>query len=123
MSDRWSTGGPMSARSFTFASLLLVAAPPALAASPAQVAAPSPSEPAAPSPLSPRWTASVKGDVLVATLSLVNTADEPVDLLVRRGSSPGPVVNAFVDGTQLAPVLDPSQEREMMSRRGPMPVY
>jgi hypothetical protein len=117
------TGGSMSARSLTFASLLLAAAPPALAETPAQVAAPAPGQPADSVPLSPRWSTSVKGTVLVARLTLVNTGDAPVDLLVRRGSSPGPSVIALVDGTQLVPVLDPSQEREVISRMGPMPVY
>ena len=111
--------------SLTFASLLLAATQPAVAGEPMQKQASSSAvaDEEKTLPIVGRWTTAEKDGVLVAALTLVNTSPGAVDLLIGRGKSPGTFVLASIDGVQLSPVYDQSQEREMMSRRGPMPVY
>lgn len=114
----------MTARSFTFASLLLAAANPAFAEVPEAVSGTlSEQAPADSLPLSAKWELKVKNGVLIAELRLVNTSASAVDVVLTRGHSLGPGVQASLDDVALNQVLDPAQERDMMSRMGPMPSY
>lgn len=114
----------MTARSFTFASLLLAAASPAFAEPPSDLSKVlAEAEPAAPLPLSAKWDLKVKNGVLIAELKLVNTSASAVDIVVARGHSLGPSVQASLDDVALNQLLEPAQERDMMSRMGPMPSY
>ena len=117
----------MTAHGLSFATLLLAATGPALAGEVPQsldealqgVAL----QDEAPLPVTARWALSVKDGVLTAKLTLVNASNAPVDVLTARGSSPGPNVRATLDDVVLDRVLSDRQEREMMSRMGPMPTY
>lgn len=117
----------MTAHGLTFASLLLVASGPAEAGGGPQTLdqALSGVEVATPAalPVTARWALSVREGVLTAKLTLVNAGTAPVDVLVQRGSSPGPNVRATLADVSLERVLSDRQEREMMSRMGPMPTY
>ncbi len=121
----------MTARGLSFASLLLAATGPAVAgeAEPAPgltlkqaLSGVSEATPAT-LPVTARWALSVSQGVLTAKLTLVNASNAPVDVLTARGSSPGPNVHATLDDAALSRVLNDKQEREMMSRMGPMPTY
>ncbi len=114
----------MNVRALTFASLLFAAAHPALAESPAPTqSAQATIAEAAPATLGAKWNLSVKGGVLTAELVLVNTSGVGVDVLMKRGSSPATRVTGTLDGSELTAIYEPTPEREMMSRMGPMPVY
>ena len=114
----------MRARSFTFASLLLAAANPVFAEEP-QTSSATYVDVGLPDKLSvaAKWELKIKGNTLVAELKLVNTGTAAVDIVAARGHTPGPGVNASIDDIVLTRVLEPAQERDMMSRMGPMPVF
>ena len=111
----------MTPRAFTFAALLAAAAGPALAETPV-AQAPTAQAPES-LPLAAKWKLEVDGGVLIARLSLTNTSNAPVDVLVARGNGPGAYVTAAVGEAQLEAILDRAQQSEMVSRRGPMPKY
>lgn len=116
----------MSARTFSFASLLLATATPALAGGytqPQQIAEASDPQPVAAMPLKGIWGVSVKGGVVTAKLTLINHGTEAVDFVSMRGASPGPGVQAAINDESLSPIYTADQERGMMSRMGPMPTY
>ena len=116
----------MSARSLTFASLLLGAAQPALAGgypTQAQSAEASIPEVQSTMPLQAKWNLSIKNGQLNAELILMNMGGDPVDIVSARGHSPGPYVSAILGENTLSPVMTNEQERDMMSRMGPMRSY
>ncbi len=113
----------MTLSSLTFASLLLAAMNPAVAATPdtyttenAAAASPAPS-------LAEKWKLSVQDGVLVATLTLVNTGSKSATIAEAYGHNPGTYVSASIDGSALDAVLTRPQELDMMSRMGPMPKF
>ena len=114
----------MHGRPLTFASLLLAAAAPAFAGEPPLEPTPqsATNQPEA-ATVGGKWSTEVKDGKLLATLTLVNTGKEPVDVMIARGKQPGPSVQAQIAGVSLAPVFSAIDEQAMMSRRGPMPVY
>ena len=116
----------MTGRSLSFASLLLTAVQPAFAGgmpvAPVSQAATIP-EVQSLTALQARWNLSIRGGELVADLILINTSAEAVDIVSARGHSPGPYVSAILGENTLSQVLTGVQERDMMSRMGPMPTY
>lgn len=125
----------MSARTFSFASLLLATATPAMAggyplqqqiaeaSDPQPAAQASDVQPAATMTLKGIWGVSVKNGVVTAKLTLMNYGTEAVDFVSARGASPGPGVRASISDESLSPIFTADQERGMMSRMGPMPTY
>lgn len=113
----------MHARPVSFASLLLAAASPAFAESPPQTPAQTANRAPESLAVDGRWTTEVKDGKLVATLTVVNTGNDAIELLSKRGRSPGAGVQAMLGEQSLAPILGPDQMRDMMSRRGPMPTF
>lgn len=116
----------MSARTFSFASLLLATATPAMAGGyspPQQIAEASDPQPTAAPTLKGIWGVSVKNGVVTAKLTLMNYGTEAVDFVSARGASPGPSVQASISDESLSPIFTADQERGMMSRMGPMPTY
>lgn len=110
----------MNRRAFTFASLALAgtAAAGELDSIGGQAATPVKARVAA------AWTVSAKGGELVVKLALTNVSSEALDVLVARGSRPGPHLEAAlqVDGEDIALArIDEGDRRELMSRMGPMP--
>jgi hypothetical protein len=65
----------------------------------------------------------VKDGVLIAKLSLTNTSNSPVDLIVARRNGPGAYVTAEAGETRLEAILDRGQQADLVSRMGPMPKY
>jgi hypothetical protein len=112
----------MSARSLSFASLLLAAAPPVLAAEPTNAVVTASDSAAAPA-VTGKWSQSVKDGELVLKLTLANTGHEAVDVMVARGKMPGTDVQASIDGVALARVFSDEEMSGQMSRMGPMPRF
>ena len=109
---------------FSFASLLMSMVMPALADEPiAEVQAASAPAPQPQSPITGRWESQIKGKELTLTLTLVNTSADAVDVVISRGSSPGPYVQASVDGTTLDRKMEKTEMKEQYSRMGPMPTW
>ena len=109
----------MDVRSFSFASLLAFAGP--AVAQEAQPQAPE----VAPQPELPiegRWSTEIQGNELVVRLTVVNTGDRAIELLMRKDElSAG--VQATIDGKALNRVLDAERLAETMTRRVDLPVY
>lgn len=110
----------MNVRSFSFASLLAFAAAPALAEEPhaQQAVAPQPEL-----PIDGRWTSEIRDGRLVVSLTVVNTSDRPLELLMRRQGELSAGVQAAIDGELLGLELDEERLHETMSRRVQLPVY
>jgi len=109
-----------SRRTFTFASLALAAG-----ASTARAGAPQ-AQLSAPAPLGSRWTIERKPKELVVRLDVTNRTAEAIELLVKRGSSPGPDLRASLeveDGAIALSEIFQGDRRELMSRIGPIPQY
>lgn len=115
----------MSARHWSFATLLMAAAGANAAEPPAvqQQAAQEAPQPAAKA--HGTWSYEVVGKQLIVKLAVTNDDAESMNVLVARGSRPGAYVKAAVGGADLQVSVDDSPEarKEMMSRRGPMPRY
>lgn len=69
------------------------------------------------------WAVARKGPLLKATLTLHNDGAEALDVMVARGSRPGPQVAARLGGEDLPEVLTDLERREWMSRIGPRPKF
>ncbi len=114
----------MSARSLSFASLLLAAVAPAFAGEPPNAQVVTAAEPAAAAPtLAGRWSHTIKGGELFVELKLVNTGPEAIDVLVSRGKMPGTDLQAAIDGVALTRVFSDEEMSGQMSRMGPMPRF
>jgi hypothetical protein len=111
----------MNRRAFTFASLALAGT--AAAAD----TLPDVKNDAPPSPLTGTWALKASHRELVVDLSVVNASADGLDVLVARGSRPGPSVQAFISAKdeeiELQPVEEAVDRREAMSRMGPRPLY
>lgn len=114
----------MNPRILTFASLLLTSTA-ALADEPETTVpmmghrAPAPTE----GPLRARWFTQVRDGQVLVSLALVNPGTRPLDVLMLRGSTPGPWMNAQVGTTTLDRVLTELQQREFGSRMAPTSVF
>ncbi|MEZ4241125.1 MAG: hypothetical protein R3F59_34190 [Myxococcota bacterium] len=106
-------------RSFTFGSLLALGGTAAAAEPPIPELQQAP--PAA--RLRATWALAERGERLLATLTLHNDGREPIDVMVARGSLPGPFVQATVDGEPLTMDLSKAKRRDLMSRVGPVPRF
>ena len=117
-------------RSFSFASLLLAASAVARAEGPiaeAEPVAPEPETP--PGPFEASFVVVTKPGRLSVTMNVTNKSADVIDFAIKRGSSPGAGLQAWLvpgegqEDIALAQVMDNKQRREMMSRMGPTPVY
>lgn len=105
-----------SRRTFTFASLAVAAGASTARAGQLQ---------AGPD-LGARWSIERTKRELVVTLAVANRGKDPIDLLVKRGSSPGPYVTAALEveeGPIALSEIHSGDRRELMSRMGPIPQY
>jgi len=112
-------------RAFTFGSLAALILPSVALADVPEVEAATPPD-SKKEGLDARFSVNKNGDAnLVIGTTLVNQGKKPMDVIVGRGSRPGPYLRAFLDGgepTELADVT-PYDRRDMISRMGPMPVW
>lgn len=114
----------MTGRVLSFASLLMASSV-AFANEPIPEVAPTP-EPqaqAVAAPFAAKWKTTVKGTELLVELTVVNTSDKSVDVVVARGSSPGPYLIGLVGNETIGVVQTKASKKETMTRMGPMPVY
>lgn len=105
-------------RAFTFGSLVALISRGASASSGVE-----PEEQRAATGIAGRWLVPSyvtrrKGGELHIELSLHNSGEEPIDLLVRSGSRPGPTLDVYLeDGLGLPEIVDPDR-RDLVSRIG-----
>ena len=108
----------MTRRTFSFASLVFASTPAFADGKPADT--PSGVRLASAADVTP------KGDVLHVRLSVINTSEVPLDVMVELGSRPGPDLRVFLAGEagdiELAEITK-VERREVMSRMGPRPRY